>query len=195
MTNPEENFDENGNPITTDNDTVDYKELFEKEKAEKEKRENRFKWTAKELNEYKQNKQQPQEDEDDGINGANEYLKNYWSKVLKEELGFLAKDELDTLLEQKLQQMRDIEKLDKFTNLASQKDAILQLSKVDWLSIEETIKKYKFVDDEWMENFHKPTVGSRKKTHWSIDMENPTQEDLEMIKKMSPTEFDKFMGL
>jgi hypothetical protein len=43
MTNPEENFDEDGNPITTDNDTVDYKELFEKEKAEKEKRENRFK--------------------------------------------------------------------------------------------------------------------------------------------------------
>jgi hypothetical protein len=107
----------------------------------------------------------------------------------------LAKDELDTLLEQKLQQMRDIEKLDKFPNLASQKDAILQLSKVDWLSIEETIKKYKFVDDEWMENFHKPTVGSRKKTHWSIDMDNPTQEDLEMIKKMSPAEFDKFMGL
>ena len=194
MTNAEENFDEDGNPITTDNDTVDYKELYEKEKAEREKADWYFKVRSKELNELKEQLKQPKEDEDDGINGANEYLKTSWTKVLREEW-VIFKDEFEALLEQKMQQMRDIEKLDKFPNLASQKDAILQLSKVDWLSIEETIKKYKFVDEEWMENFHKPTIGSRKKTPWSINMENPTAEDLEMIKKMPPDEFNKFMGL
>jgi hypothetical protein len=74
---------------------------------------------------------------------------------------------------------------------SEKKDAILQLSKVDWLSIEETIKKYKFIDDDSMENFHKPTIGSKKKTPWTINWANPTAEDIEYISKMSPEEFDK----
>lgn len=188
----EELYDDEGNLITNDNDTTDYKSLFEKEKAEREKRENRFKWTAKELNEYKQTKQS-QEPDDDGINGANEYLKNHWSKVLREELWFVSKEDLDSMFDARMQRIEDIKKIDKFPQLADQKDAILELSKVKWLSIEETIKTYKFLNEDSMENFHKPTIGSRKKTPWSIDIDNPTEEDLIAIKKMTPEEFNKFI--
>lgn len=192
MTTTEE-FDENGNPIVTDNqDAIDYKAQLEKERAEKEKRENRFKSTAKELNEIKSRAQTVQ-DEDDGISGANEYLKTHGANLLKSELWFISKDDLANELQKQLQQQRDIDKLDKFPQLATQKDAILQLSKVDWLSIEETIKKYKFIDDDSMESFHKPTVGTRKKTPWTIDLNNPTEEDIEAISKMSSEEYEKFI--
>jgi hypothetical protein len=76
MTTTEELYDDEGNLIT-DNDTVDYKELFEKQKAESEKRENRFKGTAKELNEYKQTQRPQSSDDEDGVSGANEYLKTH----------------------------------------------------------------------------------------------------------------------
>ena len=134
-----------------------------KRKSRKRKRENRFKSTAKELNEIK-SKAQVAQDEDDGVAGANEYLKSHWVNLLKEQW-FVSKDDLASYLQKELQTQRDIEKLDKFPQLASQKDAILQLSKVDWLSIEETIKKYKFIDDDSMANFHKPTIGTKRKPH------------------------------
>lgn len=134
------------------------------------------------------------QEEDDGVKNANEYLKTTGSKILKEDLGFVSKDDLEAIIQSKLQEVKDLEKLDKFPTLAPQRDAILQLSKVDWLSIEETIKKYKFIDDESMENFHKPLVGQKKKSWTSIDINNPSQEDLELIKKMSPEEFNKFIA-
>ena len=193
MTNPQEEFDEDGNLIVQETtDTIDYKAQLEKERTEKEKRENRFKSTAKELNEIK-SKTQTVQDEDDGVTGANEYLKNHWVNVLKEQW-FISKDDLASYMQKELQTQRDIEKLDKFPQLATQKDAILQLSKVDWLSIEETIKKYKFIDDDSMANFHKPTIGTKKKTPWTIDLNNPTEEDIEFISKMSSEEYEKFIG-
>lgn len=97
------------------------------------------------------------------------------------------------MFDARMQRIEDIKKLDKFPQLADQKDAILELSKVKWLSIEETIKTYKFLNEDSMENFHKPTIGSRKKTPWSIDIDNPTEEDLIAIKKMTPEEFNKFI--
>jgi hypothetical protein len=83
---------------------------------------------------------------------------------LKEELGFVSKDDFENLLEERLNKIREVEKLERFPQLAHQKDAILQLSRHDGLSIEETIKKYKFLNDDTMAEFNNPTVGVRKKT-------------------------------
>jgi len=198
MSNTEEIYDEEGNLITQEvTDAIDYKAELEKEKKEREKYETYFKSTAKELNEIKaKSKSQQSEDfDDDWVRNANEYLKSTWSKVLRDELWFASKEDLEDYFEKKFQEKKDLEKLDKFTEITPEKKkAILQLSKANWMSIEETIKEYKFIDDEWMENFRKPLVGNRKKTWSSIDINNPTQEDLEMIKKMSSDEFNKFMA-
>jgi hypothetical protein len=44
-----------------------------------------------------------------------------------------------------------------------------------------------------MAEFNNPTVGVRKKTPWTINLDNPTAEDLAMIKNMSSEEYAKFM--